>query len=89
MKKYYIQENKEIKELDYNNIICTFKTEDGAPYIAYTYYEKDSNGGLIVYGAKIGNDNVLLPIPGDEKYIIEDCIKVIREKYKTEGDKNE
>jgi hypothetical protein len=85
MEKYFINNNGKLKELPFENIICTFKTTDGEPYIAYTFNEKNGED-VIIYGGKVTDNNLVIPMEEDEMYIIEDCINLLKEKYKSGGE---
>lgn len=82
--KYYFKD-KNGNMLEFNSqIVCFFETEDDMKYMVYTNNLKNDLGKLIVYGATVGNDNVLTPVPKEEYYLIEDSISLLKQKYGTQ-----
>ena len=82
--KYFFEEDGKLVEMT-SDIVCTFTTDDNTKYIAYTDNQKDDKGNLIVYGAIIGDKNILKTLPDDELYLIQDSIDLLR---KQRGDNN-
>lgn len=79
--KYYFKNAKGELINFTSQIVCIFKTEDNSKYMVYTNNEKTDRGELMIYGATIDSENILIPIKKDEEYLIEDSIQILKEKY--------
>ena len=90
--KYYFEKNGHLVELK-RDIVCKFKTNDGANYLAYTDYRKDSEGRFLIYGAEISEGNILIPMEEKDLYLIEESLIKLKENdgydYVVTGDKND